>query len=268
MTRETAILIPHYNNLKGLERTIESLEGSDSVDLVIVDDGSDEDSKPSEEGIKIYLNKLNCKLHLIFLKNNKGVENALNTGINFILRKLKSKFIFRVDSGDICVNKRLDKQIGFLNENPEICLVGSWVKYINERSKDLFVLKLPTKHQKIEKRMYVRVPFIHSAVLFRASALNQVGLYSTDYKAAEDYAFFMKFVKVCKTANIPEVLTEVEWNPSGISPSKRKTQLKNRFKLLIDNRELSFYFIYGILRVLILMILPYRLVEAVKKKVY
>lgn len=268
MKRETAILIPHYNNFSGLEKSLKSIKSKISVDLVIVDDGSDKLNTPSKSELAKSINDLDCEIHLIYLNKNCGVERALNEGIKFILNKLKSKYIFRIDSGDICLNNRLDIQVNFLDKNDNICLVGSWVRYVNQRSEKLFVLRLPLTHDQIKKRMYVRVPFIHSAVLFRTAALNGVGYYSTEYKAAEDYAFFIKFIKTCRTANIPEVLTQVEWNPTGISSSKRVVQLKSRLKLLLNNPKLNFYFFYGVFRVVLLMLIPYSIIEAIKKKLY
>lgn len=268
MSSLISVLIPHYNNIEGLRKTLNSLRSTYRFHLVIVDDGSIESEKPSEFNLEESLDKIQCSFHLINLETNKGVENALNNGISYIINELDSKYIFRIDSGDVCLSNRMDKQIQFLEDNTSICLVGSWVKYVDEHSNELFNLKLPLAHEQLKKRMYVRVPFIHSAVLFRAKALEKVGLYTTEYRAAEDYAFFIRFIKSCKTANIPEYLTQVEWNPKGISPSRRRIQLKSRLSLLLDNTSFNFYFIYGVVRVLVLMLVPYKLVEIVKKKIY
>ncbi len=268
MNADISILIPHYNNLKGLQKTLKSLSSKHRVDLIIVDDGSIESEKPSDKNIAKCVSSLNSKIHLIHQDTNQGVEQTLNHGLIYITDELKSKYIFRIDSGDLCIGDRIDVQVDYLEKNQDICLVGSWVKYVNEHSEELFKLKLPVAHDQIKNRMFVRVPFIHSAVLFRTKALQKVGFYTTNYKAAEDYAFFLRFVNTCTTANIPKYLTQVEWNPKGISPSKRMVQLKSRLSLLIDNAKLNHYFIYGVLRVIILMIIPYKIIEFLKKKIY
>jgi len=270
MKQSIAVLIPHFNDPPGLHATLESLDTNLFLQIVIVDDGSNKENKPSQELILTLLvnQDLDFKLHLLYNEENMGVEDSLNKGLRFIKSSLNSKYILRVDCGDLCLNNRINKQYKFLCENKRVKLVGSHVRYVNKDSKKLFELKMPKHHEQIKKRVYVRVPFIHSAVLFKSSALRKVGMYSKKYKAAEDYAFFFEFIKNFETANLDEVLTSVLWRPSGISVIHRRRQLVSRFKLLIDNASLNFYFFYGLIRVSLLFIIPYSLLENIKKRFY
>ncbi|QSE98397.1 glycosyltransferase [Fulvivirga lutea] len=266
-----AVLLPHYNDPIGLSSTLESIDnGNYYLHLVIVDDGSLNFNTPKKSKIEAEFRAkgVKTKVHLLELESNKGVEHALNFGLEFIFDSLNVSYILRIDCGDLCINNRIQKQIEFLESNLEIDLVGSWVKYSDENSNYLYTLKLPVSHDLLLKRRFIRVPFIHSAVLIRYEAFKKIGLYSYEFKAAEDYEIFMRFINKGKTANIPEVLTEVKWRPYGISVKKRRKQLWNRLLLLFKYRDYSLYFFVGVLRVMILMLLPYSVLSRVKQRVY
>lgn len=61
--------------------------------------------------------------------------------------------------------------------------------------------------------------------------------YPTNFKSAEDYAFFFEISQHYRVGNLNEILMAYEINPSGISISKRKEQknlnLKFNFSILI-----------------------------------
>jgi hypothetical protein len=110
--------------------------------------------------------------------------------------------------------------------------------------------------------------FIHPTICFRSSLIDDIGLYPTEYKAAEDYAFFFKVIKAHKTANIPEALVNVETNDFGISGSKRKQQVRTRIKLILKHFYFGFYPIYGLLRNYILLFVSRKSSTALKKLLY
>ncbi|MEQ8926522.1 MAG: glycosyltransferase [Fulvivirga sp.] len=266
-----AVLLPHYNDPDGLNATLKSLDkGNYALQLVVVDDGSFTRYVPKKAEIEAKFKHYGgvVNVHLLKLESNQGVEYALNFGLEFIFNSLKADYILRIDCGDLCINNRIQKQVEFLENNSEIDLVGSWVKYSDDNSNYLYTLKLPLIHEQLVKKRFIRVPFIHSAVLVKYEAFKRIGLYSTDFKAAEDYEIFMRFINNGITANLPEVLTEVKWRPYGISVKKRRKQLRNRFMLLIKYRESNIYFIVGLIRVIFLMVIPYSILTSVKKQVY
>ena len=111
---EVVVLIPHYNNLSGLYKSLTSISEDIPIDVLIVDDGSYE--KPLLSYLEGNFNKLN-KIHLIMLENNVGIENALNAGLHFIFNDGKYKFIARLDAGDTCIPNRLFLQYSYLMKN-------------------------------------------------------------------------------------------------------------------------------------------------------
>jgi len=256
-----AVLIPHYNNFQGLKKSIESIEESIPIDLMIIDDGSQKDLIVENDINNIYhLGKI--KIHK--LAENKGIEYALNFGLELILKE-GYEFIGRLDCGDYCVENRFTKQIDYLQNNEETHLLGTWANIIDSTGKNLFLLKHPIKYQKIKKEMYLNSMFVHPSVVFRSSVIKKIGYYPTNYKAAEDYAFFFKIVKHFKSENLPEALVDYVIDENSISSTKRKLQVKSRIRVIIDNFYFGFYPIYGLLRNSALLFMSRNTTTVIKK---
>ncbi len=260
----TGILIPHYNDIAGLKATLESFDYVENLLVLIIDDGSEQDQFPSESFISSINNLSPEQIRVESLGYNQGIETALNHGLEILEKEIKPDYIMRIDSGDTCINGRIKKQIEYLNNHPDICLIGSQVEYVDESGKYLFALNLPLAHKDIQKYIHKAVPFIHSAIMFRTEAITKIGRYTTSYPAAEDYALFFEFVKNCTTANLPETLTRVVWDTNGISVVKRKRQMQSRLKLLWQNAGFDAPSILGILRLVTIMSIPLPLLQLLK----
>jgi glycosyltransferase involved in cell wall biosynthesis len=260
---EVVLLIPHFNSPQALKSSIESIDASEKIDIVIVDDGSKKHK--IEEATLSSSFKANGSIIYLYLKDNLGIESALNYGLDYIKEQKQYHYIARLDCGDICLGKRFQKQASFLKSNPEIKLVGSNGFAVLPDGKFLYNLVYPENHDAIKNRMYVNSMFLHPCVMFASEVIDVVGKYPTNYKAAEDYAFFFKIVKEFKTANIQEFLLQYEINPSGISLSKRKLQVWSRIRIIKDNFYFGFWPIYGLLRNLILYFFPNSIIQKIKE---
>ena len=265
--KNTVVLIPHYNNLDCLVRTLQSICHTKGIDVLVVDDGSDKSMLPDFSTLQKELNE-NVSLEVLKVGKNKGITKALNIGLDHILKNKKHQFIARIDCGDVCVSNRFEIQEDFLFKNEGIALVGSWVKWIDNKGKVVFCKKPPLKHQEIKKRMSVRCSLIHPSTMFRYSVVKEIGKYPEEYEAAEDYAYFYAITNKYKAANIPEFLTSVEYTESGISATKRKEQNRSKLKIIYDFSPFDFRFLYGIIFNLVLMTLGPNTILKVKTKVF
>ena len=260
---DTIVLIPHFNNPDGLLRSINSVSVEEEVDVLIVDDGST--AKLDENKISNNY-RAHGKVFFIFLEKNQGIERALNQGLKYVVNSGQYQFVARLDCGDVCHADRFHLQRQFLELNPDIYLIGTFVEFVDISGNFLYSLKLPTKHEEIEKKMYFNCMFIHPSVMFRVKAVKEkVGYYPLNYDAAEDYAYFFRFLKYYKTANIDQVLVKCELNPKGLSSKKRRRQVLSRIKIIFENFKFNYFAIMGIFRNSILLVLPINLINLLKK---
>ena len=262
-TNNSIVLIPHYNNFNGLLKSISSIEINENIDVLIVDDGSNKNTINEvkiKDSFKGYGN-----IYFKYLLKNKGIEYALNEGLKFIIKK-KYKYTARLDCDDICLNRRFYKQKQFLENNPEIKLIGSNVIFKDTKGNTLYKLNLPEKHKDIKKKMYLNAMIIHPTIMFCTNILSKTGFYPTNFKAAEDYAFLFQVIKYFKVANLNEYLVICEINSKGISIINRREQVKNRINIILQNFYFGFFPIFGLLRSLFLYFTPVSFLIFVKKK--
>ncbi|WP_166921427.1 glycosyltransferase [Flavobacterium poyangense] len=255
------LLIPYYNNNEGLLKSLKSIDKDEELDVLIVDDGSI--NKFNEDDVRTNFNAKGS-ITFEYLKSNKGIETALNTGLKIIIQK-GYKYIARLDCGDVCLGKRFGTQEKFLKEHEDIKIVGSNVLAVDENDVFLYSIRLPLKDQDIKNKMFFNSMLIHPAILFSVEILKKVGFYPLNYKSAEDYAFFFMISKTFKMANIEEYLTQIEINGNGISLKRRRQQVKSRIVIIKENFYFGFYPIYGLIRNYMLLYLPYYFILFIKK---
>jgi glycosyltransferase involved in cell wall biosynthesis len=263
MDTDVVVLIPHYNNLEGLKRSLFAVSQSIiPVDVLVVDDGS----SPSVE--EEQLRQIHPSTTILNSPANEGIEHALNRGLKYICGRQQYKYIARLDAEDICSPDRFAKQKEFLKNNPDVFLVGSWALFVDHSGKPLWRFCPPVKHEHIQKRMFLNNMFCHPTVMCRPEIFKEVGFYSTEHPSAEDFALFFKVTRRFKVANIPEYLVRTFVTPGGISLGWRDQQVRSRLKIILDNFDFSFWAFYGLTRNLLLWLLPHPLVQNLKCRVF
>jgi glycosyltransferase involved in cell wall biosynthesis len=253
-----AVLIPVYNEPGCMAATLRSLCGQGiPFTLVLVDDGS---TPP----LAVDRASLDYPVVLLRLPKNRGIEAALNAGLEYIVQA-RFEVVARVDAGDQCAPTRLARQLAFLDANPEVQLVGSNVEWRYDDGTLAFDRSLPTTHAEISRALHHVVCLLHPTVMFRTSVVQAVGPYSFDYPAAEDYEFFWRIARRFQVANIPEMLHTQRFHGGSISVRNRRRQLRTKLRIQLEyfraGEPLSYY---GVAKTLALMSLPYRSVVAIK----
>ncbi|WP_051711132.1 glycosyltransferase [Andreprevotia chitinilytica] len=257
------VLIPHYNNPTGLVKSLASIGPDEVCDVLVVDDGSTR--APIDQAAARDAFKAQGVLRFLHLPQNRGIEHALNSGLQWIGAR-GYELVARLDCGDENVPDRLAQQTAFLDAYSQVMLLGGAASFVDQAGNEQFVLRHPTTQAEIAKAMRANSAFIHPTVMFRAAALAETGAYPLDAPAAEDYALFWQFVQRFQTANLPDVLIRYELDPGGISLGKRNRQLKSRLKVQRLHNDYSLAALAGIARTVAMLVLPYELVFKLKAK--
>lgn len=262
------IVIPVYNDKVGLSIALKNVQyNKGNFGVVIIDDGSRD--KMTEEEIKSLL-PANATLHVITLNQNAGITHALNTGLDWIYtnqgKRFQTRFIARLDSGDICSEDRFEKQVAFLEAHEDIDLLGSWCVFEDFETGEKFVYRTPTADKQIKRAMHFRNIFIHPTVMWRVELSEKFKHYPENFPHAEDYGLFYQWMSEdVSTAIIPESLVTCRINPKGLSLANRAYQLKSRIKVIKAFGNNKFLTVIGILKLWALLALPYSVVFKLKK---
>lgn len=229
LQKDFILLIPYYNDPGGLVAALKSVNyPSDKYEILIVDDGSNE--APDEE----VLSKLpqGALVKIITLPHNQGIVKALNAGLKELHKRTDFKYIARLDCGDICHKERFAEQVKFMDEHPDIALLGSWCSFTERASGKSYVYKTKLAHKDIIKEMHFKCSFIHPTVMFKREVLDTVGFYPENYPHAEDYAYFWEIIYTLETAILPKNLVNIELRDTGVSATNYYEQLLIRKKII------------------------------------
>lgn len=166
-------------------------------EIVIVFDGKITDEL--EHVVQTFAEKL--PLVIIRLPENRGLGKALNEG----LTHCRHEWVFRMDTDDICIPERFEKQVKFIEQNPDIVIFGGQIAEFGQDIHDILSYrKVPTSHQEIVKFTQKRCPFNHMTVAYRKSDILACGGYQN---VQEDYYLWIKLMGADKaSANLPDIL--------------------------------------------------------------
>jgi len=159
-------------------------------EIVLIKDGPL--TNELDEVISEFIIKFQNLFKIITLPENKGLGNALSIGV----LECKNEIIARMDTDDICVLNRFEKQIEFLNSNPNIDLVGTNVEEFNKEPGDLNRFrKMPEKGEALLSYARFRNPVNHPTVMFRKSKVLEAGNYNGDILLFEDFSLFIRMLQ-------------------------------------------------------------------------
>jgi len=225
-----SVLMPAYNSIQYIESAVASIldQSWKDFELLVCDDGS-------SDGTYDYLTSIkDPRVRLYRNTSNKGIVRTLN----FLLENARGNYIARMDADDISVRGRFEKQVAFLEANPTVGVVGSWLLVLGTER----VWEYPEEDFDIRIAMLFESPFAHPAVMVRRSVMQPYGL---DFQHAEDYELWTRLSESTRFHNLPEALLEYRVHTSQISSLHRMEQHALSEKVLAHSRQI-FCSKYGI----------------------
>jgi glycosyltransferase involved in cell wall biosynthesis len=242
-----SILIPSYNTCESYlvecMTSIKEQVGHFGIELVWIDDFS------SDEYTAILVNLL----HSIFdnLKHIKVVyqKNRMNRGISFCLHQgviaCSNEIILRMDSDDIMMNNRIQKQIEFMNKNPSCVLCGTNLISFYEENGVKNEIQRTFHKEVLTWKEYKQNPtdwFLnHPTLCFRKTAILKAGNYRKNFRVAfEDLDMELRVFKMFGAIyNVNECLLLYRRHTSQITSSIENIQLNNHLKKLLIKKMIE-----------------------------
>jgi glycosyltransferase involved in cell wall biosynthesis len=199
MNPKISVVMPVYNGEKYLREAMESILRQTLADFefIIINDGSTDDT---EAIIKSYDDK-----RIVYIKNegNLGLSKSFNIGI----RAARGAYIARTDADDVSLPERFEKQLGFMEAQPNVSIVGSSAILMDEESRRRKTHWMPGRHAEIKWKSLFSIPLIHPTVFARAEILKE-NPYDENLSNSEDYELWSRlmFERNVVFANITEPL--------------------------------------------------------------
>ena len=218
---EFSVLIPISNKEKPeyVKEAIESViyQTQEPNQIVVVKDG--ELSKKLNEIIETFKKQYPEMIDILELNKQSSLGMVLNEGI----KVCKTTYIARMDSDDIARKDRFEKQLEYIQEHPDIDVLGGYIAEYDENMEEVTSLrKVPLTQKEIYERITRQNPFNHSTVILKKESMLEIGGY-TDC-SIEDYDLWIRMrLKNMKMENLPDVLVNYR---TSLDMYKRRTGLK------------------------------------------
>lgn len=226
------------------------------AEIVLVQDG------PVPAELSSLLNEYECKyagvMNIIRLEKNGGLGNALKLGTE----TAKYDLVARMDSDDICLPNRFEKQLEYLEQHPECDIVGGQMtEFIGEPTNIVGKRIVPLSDNDIKEYMKSRCALNHVTVMFRKNAVLKAGNYQ-DWFWNEDYYLWVRMMMAgCKFANIPDVAVNVRSGADQYARRGGKKYFDSEIgikKLMLEKGMITYkeYIVNYIQRFIIQLMLP------------
>ncbi len=197
------VLLPVYKPSKFINKTIESVlnQSFKNLNLIIINDSD----APLYSIVKYFNDE---RLFIYNLGKNYGIAHALWYG-NTIS---KSKYIARIDDGDIWHVDKISKQLKFLENNPDYVLCGTQANLISKTK--ISKTNFPISNDQIKNKInYSRSCLIHTSIVFKNNNI----FYDKNIFGSEDMFLYKQLINYGKFHIIDEFLVDVKITQYGIT---------------------------------------------------
>jgi glycosyltransferase involved in cell wall biosynthesis len=209
---KVSVLMPVRDGERYIARAIDSIltQTLSDLELIIVDDGS-VDSSPT------IVNDYASRDPRIRVARNEFPE-GMSAALNRAAAQASASLLARLDSDDIALPDRLEKQQRWLDSRQEVAVLGGAMIYIDPRGR-----KMSTAVMSLEPNVAIReAPAIaHPTVMMRRDAFRAVGGYRRAFDGAEDYDLWLRIGERALMANLNEVATYYRSHPGQATKHSR-----------------------------------------------
>ena len=209
---KVSVLMSVFNGDRYLQQAIDSIlnQSYTNFEFVIVDDGSSQATK------EILAAQKDQRILMITNPSNIGLTKSLNLG----LAKCRGEYIARMDSDDISHFHRLEKQVTFLDQNPEIAVIGTQIRVVDHAGNILNYSHISRGTTPLSCRWQhlFDSPVAHPSAMFRREIVfNKLGGYDETFATSQDYELWSRVIKSHEIANLEEVLLDFRSHSGSVS---------------------------------------------------
>ena len=218
-----AVILPAYNAENFIAECLDSLLNqtfSDFCILAVNDASTDNTGKILET----YAAK-DARLRVYHLPQNQGEPAVMQFAMD-MLNYMNVEYVARMDADDICLPHRFEKQVQYLDEHPEIDILGSNALLFNDGQTDKTtkISTLPLLDKDIKAHFSLaRDHIINPSSMWRHSSIKALNIKYAQTATAPDFHMWVQCALHKKTlANLPEPLLLYRLHPGQESKKHDK----------------------------------------------
>lgn len=215
-TPVVSVLLPAYNAAEYIASAVESVlrQTYRDFELIVVDDGS------TDATLEILrkLERADPRVRIIS-RPNTGIVGALNDA----WYASRGRLLARMDGDDLCLPGRFERQVRYMDEHPDVVMLGTNVMVMDAEGDDVAPLKgLCFTHEEIDWALLARQwPVVHPTVMIRREAMERIGGYRQGTFPHEDHDLFLRLAEVGKVEALRDVLLRYRRHAKSVSWDSR-----------------------------------------------
>ena len=205
---EVTVLMTVYNGMPYLPLAIESILRQTCTDLefLIVNDCSTDNSR------EVILSYSDPRIRLLDNEKNLKQTRALNRG----LEHTRTELVARMDADDISHPRRLEMQVAYLRDHPEVVALGTGLRTIDSEGRVVSRVVRPENDLALRWMQLIENPISGGAVMFRKSIVwDKLGGFDPSIHLAQDYELWSRILPDHKLASLPDFLYDVRRHPDA-----------------------------------------------------
>jgi glycosyltransferase involved in cell wall biosynthesis len=212
-----SVLMSVHNGAPWVSRAVASVldQTERDLELVVIDDGST-DATPA------LLAAIADPRLRVYRQARTGLTRALNRALGLSSAAL----VARLDADDTARPERLARQRAHLDAHPEVGVLGTAARELDEAGREVRVLRPPTDDAALRRALIRANPFVHSSMMMRRALLVQAGGYDESLAVAQDYELWMRLAVVTRLANLEEVLVDRRLGAGRVSIEREEERLR------------------------------------------
>ena len=226
---DISVLMPVYNSEKYILDSVISLLDQTYKNFILYI----MIEKDNKDDTELYLSLLNDnRIKIIHNKEKLGLAKTLNEGI----RLSKTKYIARMDSDDLSLPDRLEKEREVLEKNDDISLVSTWQRHFGDFG--TYVHQSASSSDDLAASLLFKCDICHSTVMFRTKTMIQNNYFYDTDMAMEDFDLWNRMIiNGEKLYCIPEVLGDYRIHGENITQAKHQKVIDSEIKIISRSLE-------------------------------
>ena len=212
---KVSVVMPAYNAEKYIGEAIDSIlnQTFEDFEFIIIDDCS---SDRTAEIIKSYTDK---RIRFYQNEHNMGVAATLNRGLDLAT----GEYIARMDSDDISLPERFEKQVQYMSINPNTAVLGAAIELFGAQSGKRY---FSTDYEHLKVDLLFGNCFAHPAVMMRASCFGKGKLqYDNMFNKMEDFDMWVRTAELYEIASLPIILLKYRIHPEQVTQKPSEVNL-------------------------------------------
>jgi glycosyltransferase involved in cell wall biosynthesis len=191
-----SVIMPVYHTEEYLKEAVDSIlnQTFKDLELIILCDAD----QPEVLKILKSFNDYRMRIHIMIMYHN--VSEKMNLACNYV----RGKYVARMDSDDISLPDRIEKQVAFLNKYSNVGIIGGQIEYINPDGTHRNQIHLPKSYAGILWAMAHYNPIANPTFMMRAELFRKFRYNTEIVTGVEDYDYWVHAANVTKICNLPD----------------------------------------------------------------